>query len=325
MLEEYENVLVTGGCGFIGSHLVDTLVSLGKQVVVLDNLSSGSKIARGIRLVRGDLRDPGMVKEAVGGADPVFHTAANANGTVSVNDPRFDFENNVVGTFNVLEAVLQAGVKRLVQVSSFSVYGVPRAFPIDEDHPTEPFVPYGGDKLAGEVLAKTLFRTFAVPVVIGRPVAVYGPGENPELALVEVSRYLRWHLNGRPIRIIGDVDRKTRDFVHVTDLVQGLMVLADRGRAGESYNIGSGGEISMRQLAETIGAVTAREAVIEADTAITEDTYRLVADIAKIKALGYVPKVSLTEGLRQLVEEMGERPTLPSGATIFKQGQRAQG
>ncbi len=325
MLGAYTRVAVTGGCGFIGHHLVGALLSLGKAVAVLDNLSSGSNVAPGIRLVRGDLRDPARVQEALQDAELVFHVAANANGTVSVNDPRFDFESNVVGTFNVLEAAREMGVRRLVQVSSFSVYGVPQRFPIDEEHPTEPFVPYGGDKLAGEVLAKTFFRTYGLPVVIGRPVAVYGPGENPELALVEISRYLRWHLNGRPIRIVGDVDRKTRDFVHVSDLVQGLLVLAEGGQFGESYNIGSGGEVSMRQLVETIGAVTGSEAAIDAVTEITEDTYRLVADITKIRALGYEPKVSLHEGVAQLAEELGRRPALPRGTTIFKPEQQGEG
>ncbi len=221
MLEQYKKILVTGGCGFIGSHLVDALLSLGKAVTVIDNLSSGSEknLIPEVRLMRGDVRDSGQVSEAMKGAELVFHVAANANGTRSINDPGFDFETNAVGTFNVLQAAVGGSVKKVVYISSASVYGTPRHFPMGEDHPTEPFVPYGASKLAGDVFCKTFFYTYGLPVVIGRLFCVYGPRENPDLALVEVSRYLRWHLNGRPIQIVGDVDRKTRDFVHVSEVV----------------------------------------------------------------------------------------------------------
>lgn len=326
MLEQYAKVLVTGGCGFIGSHLVDALLSLGKAVTVIDNLSSGSEknLIPGVRLMRGDVRDSGQVSEAMKGADLVFHVAANANGTRSINDPGFDFETNAVGTFNVLQAAVGGSVKKVVYISSASVYGTPRHFPMGEDHPTEPFVPYGASKLAGDVFCRTFFRTYELPVVIGRPFCVYGPRENPDLALVEVSRYLRWHLNGRPIQIVGDVDRKTRDFVHVSDVVQGLVLLADQGSGGQVYNIGSGEEVTMRQLTEVIGSVTGRSATVEALPHITEDTYRLVGDIAKIRALGYTARTDLREGVKQLARELGERPALPAGETIFIRGQRAE-
>ncbi len=161
-------------------------------------------------------------------------------------------------------------------------------------------------------------------MVIGRPFCVYGLGENPELALVEVSRYLRWHLNGKPIRIIGDIDRKTRDFVHVSDVVQSLLLIADHAAEGEVFNLGSGTEVTMRELANIIGSVTGQQPVIETIANIMEDTYRLVSDISKIRGLGYVPKVSLAEGLRRLVEELGQHLQMPAGATIFKRGQRGE-
>ena len=326
MLEEYQRVLVTGGCGFIGSHLVSALISLDKEVIVLDNLSSGSddNLVQGVRLTRGDVRDPGDLIAAVHGVDLVFHVAANANGTRSVNDPRFDFETNTRGTFNVLEAAVEGKIRRMVFVSSAAVYGIPQQFPMREDHPTEPFIPYGASKLATEVLCKTFFHAYGLPVVIGRPFPVYGSRENPDLAMVEVSRFLRWHLNGKPIQVVGDPDRKTRDFVHVSDAVQCLLLLADQGAPGEAYNIGSGEEVSMQQLAETIGAATGRPATVEAIRHITEDTYRLVADITKIKALGYTPRMALSDGVRQVAQELGDLPALPAGETIFKRGQQAE-
>jgi UDP-glucose 4-epimerase len=326
MLRGYNRILVTGGAGFMGRHLVDALLSLGKEVVVFDNLSAemNGNISVGAKLTKGDVRNLRQVIQTTKGVDLIFHLAANANGTVSVNDPRFDFETNAVGTFNVLDAALHARVKRLVYVSSASVYGRPQYFPIDEKHPTKPFIPYGASKLVGEIYCNSFFKTYNLPAVIARPFCVYGPGENPKLALVEVSRYLRWHLNKKPIRIVGDLDRKTRDFVHVNDLLEGLLLIADKAPAGEAFNVGSGKEVSMRELTTIISSVTGRSALLDVVTAIKEDTYRLVGDISKIEALGYAPKISLVEGVKQLVKDLGENPERPMGAAVFKKGQKGE-
>ena len=326
VLDDFQKILVTGGTGFIGSHLTAALLSLGKEVVVFDNLSTSSQenLPLGARLMIGTLLNPRQVAEAVKGTTLIFHAAANANGTVSVNDPRFDFESNAYGTFNVLDAALHAGIKKFVYISSASVYGIPRRFPIGEDHPTTPFIPYGASKLVGEIYCHSFCYTYGLPVVIGRPFCVYGARENPKLALVEVGRYLRWHLNNKPIRIVGDVERKTRDFVHVSDVVRGLLLIADRGGAGEVFNLGSGEEISMRQLTESIGLITSRYPIIDVLPDITEDTYRLVSDISKIRSLGYSPKVSLIDGIRYLAEDLGKHPEMPMCPTIFKRGQRGE-
>ncbi len=326
MLDSYRVILVTGGIGFLGRHLVDALLALHKDVVILDNLSTALNATAppGATLIRGEIRDPQSAIQAVQGAELIFHVAANANGTLSVENPRCDFETNALGTFNVLEAALRAGVKRFVYLSSASVYGRPQRSPMDEEHPTKPFVPYGASKLAGELCCRAFFEAYSLPVVTARPFCVYGPGENPKTALVEVSRYLRWHLNDRPIPIIGDPDRKTRDFVHVSDAVQGLLLIADKAEAGEIFNLGSGQEVSMRQLVEIIGSVTRQTPEIEEISHVTEDTYRLVGDISKIRSLGYAPRVSLVEGVKQLAAELGESPELPGGATIFRRSQRAE-
>ncbi len=152
MLTSYEKVAVTGGSGFIGRHLVDALVALGKDVTVIDRAAHhpGEIPARASHAT-ADIRRPEELKSALAGSDLVFHVAANASGTLSVLEPRFDFETNAVGTFNVAEAALRLGVGRLVYISSASVYGVPRSFPMSEKHPTRPFVPYLVSKLAGEL------------------------------------------------------------------------------------------------------------------------------------------------------------------------------
>ena len=326
MLDSYRNVVVTGGAGFIGRHLVAALVTLGKDVVVLDNLSTSldAAVPAGARLVRADVRSPQGLQAAMDGADLVFHVAANASGTRSIEDPRFDFETNVVGTFNVMEAAVQAGVRRVVYTSSASVYGIPKSYPMVETDLPEPFMPYGSSKLTGELLARAWLHARGLPVVSIRPLGVYGEGENPKLALVEVSRYLRWHLSHEPIQVIGDLDGKTRDFVHVSDVVQAQLLLAESGTPGEAYNVASGEEVSMRQLVQLIEEATGYPAEVDNITAITDDTYRLVSDYSKLRALGYAPRVRLADGVAALAAHLGENPELPSGSTIFTLGQQAE-
>jgi len=326
MLKKYKKILVTGGAGFIGSHLVDTLLSLGKKVVVLDNLTTGlnNNLPSGVKLIKGDIRNPNQIKPAVRGIDLVFHAAANANSTVSVMNPRFDFEVNAIGTLNMLESSLQARVKKFVYVSSASVYGKPKYNPIDEKHPTEPYTPYGGAKYVGEVYCYVYLRAYNLPMAIARPFCVYGPRENPRSSLVEVSRYLRWHLNQKPIQIVGNPDKKIRDFVYVSDVVKGLLLIADYGKPGEAFNIGSEEEASMQKLVDIIGSVTGMKPATKIISNIRDDTYPLVGDISKIKSIGYIPKISLVTGIKQLTKELGEFPEMPDGATIFKKDQRGE-
>ena len=167
-------------------------------------------------------------------------------------------------------------------------------------------------------------RAYGLPTVIGRLFCAYGPRENPKTALVEVSRYLRWHLNKKPVQIVGDIDKKIRDFVHVDDVSQGLLLIAEKAEAGEVFNVGSGEATSMRKLVEIIGSATNIKPVIKVISELKEDTYSLVANISKIKSIGYVPKVSLVDGVRELAKELGDSPELPGGTTIFKKGQKGE-
>jgi UDP-glucose 4-epimerase len=325
VLSGYERIGVIGGLGFIGRHLVQFLRGLGKRVVIVDNRCSADERGReGVECRVCDVADGAGLAQAIGDCRIVFHLAANANGSTSVRRPRWDFQTNCVGTFNVLDAAVQTGVERLVYVSSAAVYGRPVHSPMGEDHPTEPILPYGASKLAGERYCLTYLHSFGLPVVVGRPFCVYGGGEDPSRSLVEVGRYLRWHLNGLPIQVVGDGANKTRDFVHVADVVAALMLLAERAEPGEVFNIGSGTETSMTALAEEIGNATNRHPVIEELTHVTDDTYRLVADISKLRGLGYQPRRALSAELAVLAAELGERPALPSTDTIFRAGQTAE-
>jgi UDP-glucose 4-epimerase len=326
MLEKYQNVTVTGGLGFIGTHLVGVLQSLGKNVTIIDSFwtSAYKPIPKGVRFIEADIRDPGKTAESIEGADLVFHVAGNSNGTFSVENPRLDHEINDIGTFNVMEGASNGGIGRVLYVSSASVYGIPQSFPMNETDPKEPFIPYGSSKYRGELNALSFYHARGLDVVIARPFCVYGPGENPRIALVEPTRFIRWALNDDVIPVVGDPDRKIRDFVSVHDLVRGFLVIVDKGEEGQAYNVGSGEEISMTELAETIGQVTGRKVRIHAIREILDDTYRLVADISKIRSLGYNPEVCLREGLEEIVRSLGDRPERPSGGTIFKVGQKAE-
>ena len=142
MLEKYKNVTVTGGLGFIGTHLVGELQSLGKNVTIIDSLwtSADKPVPKDVRFIEADIRDPGKIAESVKGADLVFHVAANSNGTLSVEHPRLDHEMNDIGTFNVMEGASNSDIGRVLYVSSASVYGIPQSFPMHETDPKEPFV-----------------------------------------------------------------------------------------------------------------------------------------------------------------------------------------
>jgi UDP-glucose 4-epimerase len=314
------DVAVTGGCGFVGRHLVANLAASGRRVAVVDVAQPPAEFIGDpqVRYRHADLRDHRATRSALAGVDTVFHLAGNASGSRSVADPRFDFQTNGVGTCNVGSACAELGVRRLVYLSSAIVYGIPQRVPITEEHPTRPFLPYGASKLSGELLLRSLYETADLPVVIGRSFVVYGPGEDPRTAGGEVSQFLRWQLNERPIPVVGDPDRKTRDFIHVRDLCAALVTLADRGAAGEVYNIGSGSELSMRALSDAVGAATGRPGRLIADTSRTEDSFRLVADVSKLAALGFRAQIPLESGLRELVGTLGPHPELPSSTAVFR-------
>jgi UDP-glucose 4-epimerase len=314
--------VVTGGLGFVGSHLVRALARRGVSVTVLDIAAQlarddGPRPQPTVEHRAIDLRDARSVRAALRPADVVFHLAGNASGTLSIDRPRFDFETNAEGTFNLCEALLDAPVKRLVYLSSAMVYGRPESTPIPESHPLRPFLPYGASKLAGEHVARSMQEAFGLPAVVGRAFTIYGPGEDPRRAGGEVSQFVRWHLNGRTIPAVGDPDRKTRDFSHVSDLVAGLLTIAERGTAGEVYNLGTGAETSLRELADVIGQVTGRPARLRCDERELADSYRHVADIGMLRRLGYRPRVPLAAGVSALVRALGERPELPTMPAVF--------
>ena len=311
---------VTGGLGFVGSRLVRQLIAVGdvRIVDVLPESAAVSVTELGCSYHRADLRRPEEAAAAFEGVDMVYHLAGNASGTRSVTDPQFDFDTNASATLNVCAAALTASVQRLVFLSTAMVYGRPRYTPIGEDHATDPFLPYGASKLSAEHIVQSYHHSYGLDTVIGRAFTIYGPGEDPKTAGGEVGQYLRWHLNGRPVLVVGSPNDKTRDFIHVDDLATALITLGSAGKSGEVYNLGTGGEYSMSDLVSMIAEVSGREVEVAVDGTVTDDSYRHVPDVTKLQALGVPAPRQLREGIRQLIEELGPNPELPGLPTAFR-------
>jgi UDP-glucose 4-epimerase len=304
---------VTGGAGFIGSHLVDALVDIGARVTVIDNLQAGNpdNLARSrsrIRFLRGDVRDYSDVREAVSGQQVIFHLAANASVPFSVSDYRYDFNTNAVGTFNVLRAAIEARVAKVLFTSSAAVYGNPQHVPVDESHPLQPISPYGATKLAGETLGFVYGRTFDLDFSCVRIFNTFGTRQ---------ARYVIYDLLGKlrqnptALEVLGD-GTQIRDYCYVSDTVRALLLVAgsDRSR-GNAYNLAGGNQISIRDLVALLIDVLGLPNVQVRYTGQSwkGDIDRLMADTGKIRELGFRPTVSLRDGIVTMAEWFqGTRP-----------------
>jgi UDP-glucose 4-epimerase len=295
----FGRTVVTGGVGFIGSHLVTRVARRGIETVVVDAREPASPIP-GVEYVVADLRSPDQAHGALHGANTVFHLAGTLDAPGSIRDPATDFESNVVTTLNVLRAAAAAGARRFVFTSSALIYGSPPSCPVNEDAPPQPVFPYAESKCACERLIASFGKAHQMSYVIGRTFVAYGPGE-PPTARAEVSQYVRALMAGTGPHILGDPDAKTRDFVHVFDVVEALMTLA-AGPVTGIVNIGTGRETTLRELTE-IAAAALRMPVPDLPwDPSPEDEYRLVADITRLKALGFEPSISLEDGVAALAK-----------------------
>jgi UDP-glucose 4-epimerase len=245
----FGHALVTGGAGFIGSHLTRALLRDGRQVTVLDNLSVGRRdvVPEGARFVHGDLRDEGAVADALHGVDCVFHLAAQV--TIRGSFDRFyeDLDTNVMGTARLLRAVTPAEVKWFVLASSMAVYAdAATPDPIDENHPTQPLSPYGIGKLAAEGVARQILGSRGIPFTTVRFFNTFGPGQSYTPYVGVITIFVTRLLRGEAPVIFGD-GMQQRDFVHVEDIVAGT--LAAPGREPGTYNLGTGRGTSLNELA----------------------------------------------------------------------------
>jgi UDP-glucose 4-epimerase len=304
-----KTALVTGGAGFIGSHLVDALARTCR-VVVLDDLSTGKaenlahhRDRDRVRLVQGDVRDQAAVAGLLRGVDVVFHLACRGV-RHSIGNPIENSQVNATGTLVLLEEARRVGVGRFVHVSSSEVYGTARAAPMDEDHPCYPETVYGAAKLAGEAYSRAYFRTYGLPTTVVRPFNNFGPRSHHEGDCGEViPRFAVWALNGMPPVIFGD-GTQTRDFIYVEDTAHWLCRVAEcEALVGETVNLGSGTETSVKELAALVCEEAGQPGLAPRFLPSRPgDVMRHLAGVARARAtLGFATRTSLREGVRKLL------------------------
>lgn len=306
--------LVTGGAGFIGSHLVDALVAEGHDVRVLDNLATGSpdnlRYSPKVEFVRGDIRDLDTVQRAAEGASVVFHQAALPSVPRSIADPVSCHDVNATGTFNVLLGARDAGVKRVVFASSSSVYGNTPELPKRESMPTKPLSPYAAAKLLGEHYARLFFQLYGLETVGLRYFNVFGPRQNPNSEYAAaIPKFIRLIQSGGQPMVYGDGEQ-TRDFTPVQNVVDANLGAAFSPLApGKVYNVGCGGRISLNTLLSLIGEVAGRPVHPEYIPAKAGDVRDSLADIeAARRDLGYEPRMRIETALKALVEHLAATP-----------------
>lgn len=305
----YGRVLVTGGAGFIGSHLVDRLVAEGLEVAVLDNLSTGklenlrqNLENKSLHFIRGDILDGQTVEEALKGVEAVFHLAAITSVPYSVKHPGTTRQVNVEGTRRLLETCLREGVERFIYVSSCAVYGEPQYLPVDEKHPLRPISPYAETKLEAERLCSEFEEKYGLKTTVLRPFNVYGSRmRGGEYSGVIANFIERLRLGDPPI-IYGD-GTQTRDFVHVEDVVNALVLALTSTKAlGRTFNIATGVPTSIKRLAQVIIELSGTKVEPQYREAREGDIKQSYADISEAKAsLGYEPKIPLKDGLSILL------------------------
>jgi UDP-glucose 4-epimerase len=304
--------LVTGGAGFIGSHLVHRLLRDGAHVRVLDNYSSGSPanlpFADGFRgrleVIEGDIRDLGTVERAARGAEVIYHQAAMRSVPRSVADPMGANDNNVTGTLNVFEAARRLDIRRVVYASSSSVYGASLELPKREDQPAAPISPYAVSKCANELYGAVWARLYAIETVGLRYFNVFGPRQDPKSEYAAVlPRFILWGLSRQPLEVHGD-GTQSRDFTYIDNVVEAnLLAARSPGVGGEAFNVGCGTRISLLEIIGRLEAILGYPLERRHTPPRAGDVAHTLADISKGKRLlGYDPLVDFDEGFRRTVE-----------------------
>ena len=301
-------ITITGGAGFIGSHLVERVLELGAEVTVLDNLSTGNlgnlgKMLDDIEFIEGDIRDMETVRRAVRGADTVFHEAALGSVPRSIEDPITSNDVNVGGTLNVLVAARDADVRRVVFASSSSVYGDTPTLPKQEDMSPAPNSPYGVTKLAAEKYCRAFTRVYGMGTVSLRYFNVFGPRQDPESQYAAViPRFTTRLLEGRSPEIFGDGEQ-SRDFTYVANVVDAnLLAMNTTTGVGDAFNIAASAPITLNELATRLKRLTRADVDVTYSDPRPGDIRHSFADISAASSeLGYKTGVELEEGLNKTV------------------------
>ena len=310
--------LVTGGGGFIGSHLVEALLARGTEVRVLDNFATGRRenlvpMLHHVEIVEGDIQSYERVSTAVRGCDVVLHQAALPSVPRSVQDPLTSNAVNVIGTLNVLLAARDAGARRLVMASSSSVYGAAPGLPKIEDMPTLPFSPYAVAKQAGESYCRAFAEVYGLETVALRYFNVFGPRQDPlsQYAAV-IPNFITAILEGRSPQLFGDGEQ-SRDFTYVENVVQANLLAVDAtGVSGEAFNVAFGDSITLNAMLDQIRTQLGSNVEAEYLQPRKGDVRQSVADISKARRLlGYEPAVSFSEGLQRTISYFRRLMTPP--------------
>jgi UDP-N-acetylglucosamine/UDP-N-acetyl-alpha-D-glucosaminouronate 4-epimerase len=305
--------LVTGGAGFIGSHIVEALVTRGEQVRVLDNFSTGKRenlelatavaASRGLlEVVEGDIRDLGTVRQAMAGVNYAIHHAAIVSVQQSMDDPLTTHAVNVTGTLNVLQAAREGGVKRVVLASSCAVYGDNDDLPLQETAAPRPLSPYAASKWAAEVYCQAFTRAYGLSTVCCRYFNVYGPRQDPNSDYAAViPRFVARMKAGRPPVIYGD-GQQTRDFVVVDDVVRATLLACEVGGNGEQvFNVASGHRVSLLELVDTLNGLLGTSLAPEFAAERVGDIRHSAGAGERLAAqVGYRVDTPLAEGLKKL-------------------------
>jgi UDP-glucose 4-epimerase len=291
--------LVTGGAGFIGSHVVDALLARGDEVAVVDHMRRHSSVAEGARLFRADVSDVGAMVEAFREARPqvVFHLAAQIDVRRSVRDPAHDALVNIGGTAAVLEAARDAGVRRVVLASTAAVYGDPEDLPTPEAAPIEPLSPYGAGKAAAETYLELYMRLHGISTLSLRMANVYGPRQNPHGEAGVIAIFCGAAASGGAVTRFGD-GRQTRDFIFVADVVEAFVAAGDSAVSG-ALNVGTGRETSLLEIEQTLEL----EAIAQPGR-LGEVRRSCLDPRAAADALDWHARTSLREGLRLTLAEI---------------------
>jgi UDP-glucose 4-epimerase len=312
MNHNFERILVTGGAGFIGSHIVDKLIE-DFDVTVIDNLNTASPAninhhqKKNFHFIEGDIRDISLVRKTLKDIDVIFHEAALASVTLSIDDPLLTNEINVTGTLNLLKASSDLGVKRFIHASSAAVYGDTKSPQKKEDMPTNPRSPYGISKLAAENYVKIFQRLYGLKTVSLRYFNVYGPRQRFDINCAYggvITIFVNRLLKNMPPIIFGDGEQ-TRDFIFVDDVVEANMLALDsRDACGDVFNIGTGIGVNVNQIAELLKELLGKKGLknIYKEPRPAESRHGY-ADISKAeKTLGFHPKFDVKRGLTDLVD-----------------------
>ncbi len=301
--------LITGGAGFIGSHIARALLSQGADVCVLDNFSSGKRENLknlDVEIIEGDLRDADKVKAAVKGAEVIFHEAAFVSVPESMQKPQECFDVNVTGTSTLFEAARKANVRRVVIASSAAVYGDSEIMPLAEDTPLKQLSPYAASKRVDEIYADLYTRSFGLEVAVLRYFNVYGPRQRPDsMYAAAVPIFIRRMLDNKPVTIFGD-GGQTRDLVNVRDVAQANLLAASHpAAAGQIFNVCTGVETRLLDLLDILYEIFPNAPKHIHAEPRAGDIYRSIGTPKKIMdTLGFKPQVSLADGVKEAVESM---------------------